>query len=220
MNKNRKAKMFKKRKHIAIFAAITIVISASAHAAVVTGDLSYDSGTGLITSTSGLTYLGWEVAADLTYAETIISTLSGGIYGEFHIASQTEAFTFFNAVNSGADVVDVPGQNFHFALGLSSSDGQGRFGNNFNANNSYAYFLSDESGFDVGILTSTSISLIINDSWAAETFESADLNSSNSDLGVSWLLVKDASVVPVPAAIWLFGSGLIGLFVASRRKKT
>jgi hypothetical protein len=166
-----------------LFATATLIISTSAHAAVVTGDLSYDSGTGLITSTSGLTYLGWEVAADLTYAETVTGTSSGGIYEEFHIASQTEAFTFFNAVNSAADVVDVSGQNFHFALGLSALDGQSRFGNNNNDSNSYAYFLSDESGFDVGIFSSTSISLVINDSWAARTFASADLNSSNSDLG-------------------------------------
>lgn len=201
-------------------ATATLIISTSTHAAVVTGDLSYDSGTGLITSTSGLTYLGWDVAANLTYAETVASTSSGGIYEDFHIASQTEAFLFFNAVNTAADVVDVPGQNFHFANGLSSFDGQGRFGNNNNDNNSYAYFLSDESGFDVGIFSSTSISLVINDSWAAMTFASADLQSSNSDLGVSWLLVNDASVVPVPAAVWLFGSGLLSLVGVARRKKS
>ena len=73
-------------------ATAALIISTSAHAAVVTGDLSYDSGTGLITSTSGLTYLGWDVAANLTYAETVASTSSGGIYKDFHIASQTEAF--------------------------------------------------------------------------------------------------------------------------------
>ena len=31
--------------------------------------------------------------------------------------------------------------------------------------------------------------------------------------------VRAFSVVPVPAAIWLFGSGLIGLIVVARRKK-
>jgi len=30
----------------------------------------------------------------------------------------------------------------------------------------------------------------------------------------------DATVVPVPAAIWLFGSGLIGLVGIARRKKS
>jgi len=34
------------------------------------------------------------------------------------------------------------------------------------------------------------------------------------------LILKDVSAVPVPAAIWLFGSGLIGLIGVSRRRKS
>lgn len=33
-----------------------------------------------------------------------------------------------------------------------------------------------------------------------------------------WLLVSEATVVPVPAAVWLFGSGLLGLIGVARRK--
>ena len=33
----------------------------------------------------------------------------------------------------------------------------------------------------------------------------------------SW---ADFTVVPVPAAVWLFGSGLLGLIAVARRKKT
>ena len=33
------------------------------------------------------------------------------------------------------------------------------------------------------------------------------------------LLVREASVVPIPAALWLFGSGLLGLVGMARRKK-
>ncbi|MCW9006033.1 MAG: VPLPA-CTERM sorting domain-containing protein [Gammaproteobacteria bacterium] len=32
-------------------------------------------------------------------------------------------------------------------------------------------------------------------------------------------MVRDTTVVPVPAAVWLFGSGLIGLAGFARRKK-
>ena len=32
--------------------------------------------------------------------------------------------------------------------------------------------------------------------------------------------VADISAVPVPAAVWLFGSGLIGLISIASRKKT
>ena len=37
--------------------------------------------------------------------------------------------------------------------------------------------------------------------------------------GTASFLVRDVTVVPVPAAIWLFGSGLIGLIGIARRKK-
>lgn len=43
-----------------------------------------------------------------------------------------------------------------------------------------------------------------------------DENSWNNSLGV--FMVRDYTVVPIPAAIWLFGSGLIGLMFVSRRK--
>jgi len=42
--------------------------------------------------------------------------------------------------------------------------------------------------------------------------------SANSTVGVSGF-VEQVAVVPVPAAVWLFGSGLIGLIGVARRKK-
>jgi hypothetical protein len=44
------------------------------------------------------------------------------------------------------------------------------------------------------------------------------LHSNVADAAIGSYLVK-TSVVPVPAAIWLFGSGLIGLIGVARRKK-
>ncbi len=38
------------------------------------------------------------------------------------------------------------------------------------------------------------------------------------DVGIDYVQVKDASVVPVPAAVWLFGSGLLGLIGVGRRR--
>ena len=35
---------------------------------------------------------------------------------------------------------------------------------------------------------------------------------------MTWLAVRDAQVVPVPPAVWLFGSGLLGLVGVARRK--
>lgn len=48
-------------------------------------------------------------------------------------------------------------------------------------------------------------------------FTGGSLNSSQSDINAGSYLVR-TSVVPVPAAAWLFGSGLIGLAGIARRK--
>ena len=34
-----------------------------------------------------------------------------------------------------------------------------------------------------------------------------------------YIRTADAAVIPVPAAVWLFGSGLLGLIGIARRKK-
>ena len=51
------------------------------------------------------------------------------------------------------------------------------------------------------------------------TFNVNNANSNIGDVG-SFLVQTEVSAVPVPAAVWLFGSGLIGLFGFARRKKT
>ena len=39
-------------------------------------------------------------------------------------------------------------------------------------------------------------------------------------LVVTWIRFTPVSSVPVPAAVWLFGSGLLGLVGLARRKHT
>jgi len=50
-----------------------------------------------------------------------------------------------------------------------------------------------------------------------EEFDSFNLNFTGTDLGGTWTTATLAPV-PVPAALWLFGSGLIGLVGIVRRK--
>ena len=55
-------------------------------------------------------------------------------------------------------------------------------------------------------------------------FDAYELNpytlpSDSSEWIRASLLVADTTVVPVPAAVWLFGSGLIGLIGVAKRKK-
>ncbi|MCW9014347.1 MAG: VPLPA-CTERM sorting domain-containing protein [Gammaproteobacteria bacterium] len=44
-------------------------------------------------------------------------------------------------------------------------------------------------------------------------------NTDGDFVNLEGVVVQDLSAVPVPAAVWLFGSGLIGLIGAARRKK-
>ena len=50
---------------------------------------------------------------------------------------------------------------------------------------------------------------------ASDNYSQSGTISANP---ITWLLVRDTTVVPVPAAAWLFGSGLLGLVGLARRK--
>jgi len=69
-----------------------------------------------------------------------------------------------------------------------------------------------------GTLTSTSAYLTF------EPFESVALLNGRSLIGTPsqnyWLHLTPVSAVPVPAALWLFGSGLIALAGFARRRKS
>lgn len=49
-------------------------------------------------------------------------------------------------------------------------------------------------------------------------YSSSNMSSTNFPLNFAWA-VRDGDVIPIPPAIWLFGSGLLGLIGVARRKK-
>jgi hypothetical protein len=56
--------------------------------------------------------------------------------------------------------------------------------------------------------------------WRINFFDGDQSVSLKSDNVNSWAVhAGNVSAVPVPAAVWLFGSGLIGLVGLARRKK-
>ena len=62
------------------------------------------------------------------------------------------------------------------------------------------------------------------DSFALDYFATVPDDGSTNFGGVSYALhlegsVADAAVIPVPAAVWLFGSGILGLIGVARRRK-
>jgi len=57
-------------------------------------------------------------------------------------------------------------------------------------------------------------------SWSGDTgYDYLGANSYRVHFSNGSVLQVDAQVVPVPAAVWLFGSGLLGLAGIARRKK-
>jgi len=82
----------------AIAPLIACLVLPPVHATVIThGNLSYDDNNKYIDSTDGTRYLNLKSAAPLSYAQTLDATRVGGLYQEYHIASQTEAYKFANA---------------------------------------------------------------------------------------------------------------------------
>lgn len=63
---------------------------------IVTGKLTYDPATNIITGTDGSTYLGWDQALDLTYTQVVTATSVGGKFADYHIANKAEAYRFYN----------------------------------------------------------------------------------------------------------------------------
>ncbi len=74
--------------------------------------------------------------------------------------------------------------------------------------------LTNSPNFILGISTDAGASWSGDTSWTALGANSYTVNFSDGSI-----IEVDVQVVPVPAAVWLFGSGLIGLIGIARRKK-
>ncbi len=57
-----------------------------------------------------------------------------------------------------------------------------------------------------------------NDAWKFLFNDGSQSAHNKVNVNYAWA-VRTGDVVPVPGAVWLFGSGLIGLISVSRRKK-
>ncbi len=183
-----------------------LFVPISSATTIVTGDLTYDDATGIITSGTGQSYLSWDQSVGKTYAEIIDATTSGGLT-DYHIATQSEAYEFYNF--SGGTGIDEAGSQLfsHTVTGASPAIfGQGLSGFIF------GFFLGDEAE-EIGFISAGSNKITLKDSWGSI----ADASSSAAPR--IWVLAANSNVavVPVPAAIWLMGTGLLGLIGLSRR---
>ena len=205
---------------LAIIAA-ALVLTSSVNAAIITvGNLATndDGSSNIITdSLNNVEYLRLDVLADLTYAETlsILDTQDGGGWS---IANYTGALAFSNAALNGDSVCTHTGVSpVSSPCGLITGWTDGNLGNNHTSTFDFAWFLDDNGDADSLRIESTG-QLNIYDYGsisASDEYAASGRGAANS---ITWLVTRPA-VVPVPAAIWLFGSGLLGLIGIARRKK-
>ncbi len=205
----------------ALLTAPLILFNVSHAKVFTTGDLSYDDSTEVITNTiTKQTYLGWDVLSSYTYLETVDATASGRQYSDYHIANFDEAKTFFEAAIDGSCTVTSDA--------TTACDGNyqhGFLGDNGLDDWDAAWFLGSNAGFAgriyMNALTGPGAPDYFYDVLQHPMW-TTDRNSHSgvlSHIPISWLLVANTtSAVPVPAAIWLFGTALIGLVGYGKRK--
>lgn len=194
----------------------TVAVSAI----ISTGDLDYDDHAKMITNrVNGQSYLGWGVLASLTYAETVSITSAGAAYDDYHIASQTEAYAFFEAA-AGQYAMTVIGQQVTAPLAQwYNATNLFGFSDMSDPNYSRAFFLSDAHS-PVGLLSLSDTGLTFLPGW--EQIEFSDRYSRSGQFPHdSWLLVGNEPAlsrqVSEPHSIALMGLGLLGLFRVRRR---
>lgn len=201
-----------------------LALSTSGHAAIITiGDLVTDDTTNLITVTGeNREYLRFDTF-DLTYADTITATSTGGIYEGWSIATSQVADDFYASALGVASTPCTGAVATNTICGTVAGYANDVFGVSFASYADVFWFISTEitpgrpaqalglGWFDV------SGEIYDFDDWGSES--GYDFSNVAGGSPINALLYRDVSTVPVPAAVWLFGSGLLGLIGVARRKQ-
>ncbi len=207
----------------------------------VLGGTAPDSCSYGVTTTVG-SYFSMDADGSGTVADsekTVISTYDGVILGSTQLASGSHSLGIDGTENPG---IDNPWEFFgntgmHQTTSdttILSDDGAGTVTIDFTgwsvAWNGIADIPmgGDTANFaaDTGIATMTcAVDCAIGDTYVLDYAAHVPLGDASGFGGVAYTVylegtIAAASAIPVPAAVWLFGSGLLGLVGVARRKKT
>ena len=222
-------------------AAAALVLSASANAAIISySGYTHDTDTDIVTG-NGLEWLQWDrtVGQSINSIQSQLHTLEGGGWS---VASNTQMAQLFNAFDFGLTFDNDENTRQVVASGYTAGDTGTEADELFISMFGDTYAASGYSHCNFGDCFEQTLALFGNDpdadgyvnvanvyddyrgeggeffSGTTDLLEDHVLISSSVDLmGVA--LVREVSAVPVPAAVWLFGSGLIGLVGIARRNK-
>jgi len=204
---------------IKLIALTILIFSSGSHSALI--DIDWQaSGDNLILrdTNSGLDWLDLRVTADITHNTVVANLESGEIFDGFRLATQAEVIGLWASAGiSNNERVWVTGQ---FA---SVKDLVDRLGTTT---------MFEEGLFPIAKHTIGMVeggpALTQNERWAMEiAYAPDDLHTRTSTSYYAWdVSVADphystylVKAVPLPAAAWLFSSGLLGLIGMTRRKK-
>jgi len=207
--------------------SITLALSANVNAVIISSDWQL-AGDNLITqdTDSGLEWLDLTVTSNMSYNDVSAQLGAGGDYEGWRYATRVEIASLWDAFggdstfyyglsshNNGLFDLMAPyiGDLYCLSNGCSTGEGESWFitGDYFlNYTNQVYVSVANDRATHSFSLTEDLLDLNRNAYSLDYTFEYAGS-----------ALVREISTVPVPAAVWLFGSGLIGLVGMARRKK-
>ena len=200
----------------------------------IAASLSYDTVTGFGSSDLSITMdQAWngsiatfhDISMSQTGANLITGSLQvdwgGGINMPLHI--EWDATGLFNAIGFGLQAGDVlSGSDLYYDANGNGVQDPGEFRENINSATPYSSIYEDAYYGGTGSnpdpqgpapMAATSNSLGLDGTTPFPGFRGyLDIGSGNS------MHVASVESVPVPAAVWLFGSGLLGLLGVARRK--
>jgi len=201
-----------------VLAATALVLSSSVNAALISTDLNV-VGDGLVTldTDTGLRWLDLSITDNQTYVDALASNPAWSYATNSQVESLFATLfpgyveTSANHLSVHDNITDTQYQqviNFSNLFGFTGTYNGGLYSGGL---------YSDEDGIlrMMGSLHDSSRTIVYGDEFRSN-FEYSRSTSGNSNFGV---YLVQTSVVPVPAAAWLFGSGLIGLAGYARRKK-
>ena len=168
------------------------------------GLMTWDAANAWVAGLNVAGITGWRLpdTIDVGNDGTTFTNVYQGVDAGYNISTHSEmSNTFYNVLGNIA-FYDTAGIGPQLGYGLSSTDSF----SNLQSNN---YWSATEYAPNTGL------------AWVFSMGTGVQGNSNKSSSGYAWAVqTGDVSAVPVPAAMWLFGSGLLGLIGVARRKKT
>jgi len=223
-------------------ASLALTLATQAHGAIISyGGYTHDTTANIVTG-NDLEWLQWDrtVGESINSIQSQLNTLEGG---DWRVASVADMAQLLNAFDFG--MTFEPDENTSqllntgFSVGDPGTEADELFITMFGEHtieNCYSGLSSDcftrtgaiyghdddQDGYYNWVAISDDEiwfgpSGLTEDGGNVITYGDVVLSNESAWSGVA--LVRDVSAVPVPAAVWLFGSGLIGLVGFARRKK-